>query len=70
MVKMKKGTYQSRRRNRKIKRFFWVLKLKTRSFEMEVLSTIIGLIFRITDKLFRKQLRVIKKGEIYEGIKN
>lgn len=66
---MKKGTYQSRRRIRKMKRFVWVLKLKSKNILIGFLSTIVGLIFRITDRFFRKQLRVIKTGEIYEGIK-
>lgn len=67
---MKTGTYQSRRRNRKIDRFLWVFELKTKNLFINVVSIIVGLIYRVTDKLFRKQLRVIKRGEIYEGIKN
>lgn len=66
---MKKGTYQSRRRVRKIKRFVWVFKLKAKNIIMEVLTRIVGFIFGLTDRYFRKQLRVIRRGEIYEGIK-
>lgn len=66
---MKKGTYQSRRRVRKVKRFVWVFKLKAKNTIMEVLTRIVGFIFGLTDRFFRKQLRVIRRGEIYEGIK-
>lgn len=66
---MKKGTYQSRRRVRKIKRFVWVFKLKAKNIIMGILTRIVGFVFGLTDRLFRKQLRVIRRGEIYEGIK-
>lgn len=67
---MKTGTYQSRRRNRKIERFLWVFELKTRNLIFNIFSAIVTLTFGITDNLFRKQLRIVKRGEIYEGIKN
>lgn len=80
---MKRGTYQSRRRIRKIKRFIWVFKLRLKKLVSSILTTltfyldivllliilIARLIFRFMDKLFIKQLIVIKRGEIYEGIK-
>ena len=70
MANMKTGTYQSRRRNRKIERFLWIFELKARNLFINIVSLIVGLIYRVTDKLFGKQLRIVKRGEIYEGIKN
>ena len=67
---MKKGTYQSRRRVRKIRRFVWKMRLTTKVFLVDVISLLIGLVFRLADKFRNKTIRLVKRGEgIYEGIK-